>query len=89
MGRTAPPSRILVEGEIERLRRVARRLRDPQARNALEEILDYAYKVLEAYRYEPMNDPLEPIIIGGLIRLSLACRENKNGSMREELDLTY
>ncbi len=68
MGRTTPPGRILVENELDRLRRIAAKLRDPQDKANLLEILEYTYKVLDAYRYEPMSDPLEPIIIAGLLR---------------------
>jgi len=76
MGRTIPPARQLVEDEINRLRRIAKRLRDPQARKALEGILDYTYNILEAYRYEPMSDPLEPILLAGLVKILIEYNNN-------------
>ena len=63
MGRTAPPARVLVEAELDRLRRVAGALRDPGDREALERAIRAVYRVLEAYRYVPMRDPLEPLLI--------------------------
>lgn len=79
MGRTAPAGRVLVEAELERLRRVARRLRDPKDRALLEELLDGVYRVLDAYRYEAMGDPLEPILVAMVLEAARRCRRGEGG----------
>lgn len=86
MGRTAPSTRILVEAEIDRLRRVASRLRDPRDREALEEIIEYTYRVLDAYRFEAMADPLEPIIIAGLLYTARRCRGKEKPGIKAPHD---
>ncbi len=86
MGRTAPSTRILVEAEIDRLRRVASRLRDPRDREALEEIIEYTYRVLDAYRFEAMADPLEPIIIAGLLYTARSCRGREKPGIKAPHD---
>ncbi|MEB3764542.1 MAG: hypothetical protein GSR77_00015 [Desulfurococcales archaeon] len=73
MGRTAPSTRIPVEEELERLRRLARHLKNPRDRELLLEALDKVYDIVDAYRYTPMHDPLEPI----LLALVLRCLENR------------
>ena len=73
MGRTAPSARIPVEEELERLRRLARHLKNPRDRELLLEALDKVYDIVDAYRYTPMHDPLEPI----LLALVLRCLENR------------
>ena len=73
MGRTAPPHRVLVDSEVERLRRLAGRLRDPEDRRLLLDLLEGVERVLEAYRYVPMSDPLEPILLAMILRLAREC----------------
>jgi hypothetical protein len=67
MGRTTPSPRIPVERELERLRRLARHMKDPQLARTLEQLLDSTYKILDAYRQVPMSDPLEPILIAMIL----------------------
>ncbi|NOZ30449.1 MAG: hypothetical protein GXO68_00635 [Crenarchaeota archaeon] len=75
MGRTAPSSRVLVESELERLVRVSRHLRDPSDRRLLEDLLRSVHRVLDAYRYEAMGDPLEPILVAMILEVARRCRE--------------
>ncbi|MCE4622999.1 MAG: hypothetical protein F7C82_02605 [Desulfurococcales archaeon] len=75
MGRTAPSSRVLVESELERLLRVSRHLRDPGDRGLLEDLLRSVHRVLDAYRYEAMGDPLEPILVAMILEVARRCRE--------------
>ncbi len=74
MGRTAPPARVLVEGEVERLRRLARRLPDPADRRILEELLGEVESVLPAYRHVAMSDPLEPVLLALILATYKSCR---------------
>lgn len=74
MGRTAPSSRILVEEELDRLRRVSKHVRDPRDRELLEELLDSVHRVLDAYRYEAMGDPLEPILLAMILEIARGCK---------------
>ncbi|MCE4627871.1 MAG: hypothetical protein F7C34_01805 [Desulfurococcales archaeon] len=67
MGRTAPPYRLLVEKELDRLGRFSARLRDPEDRRALERAIKEVYRVLDAYRFVPLEDPLEPLIVAALL----------------------
>ena len=73
MGRTVSSSRPLVEAELERLLRLARRLRDPRDRVVLELLLGRYTRVLEAYRYVPMRDPLEPLLIAMILEVARRC----------------
>ena len=73
MGRTVSSSRPLVEAELERLLRLARRLRDPGDRVVLERLLERYTRVLEAYRYVPMRDPLEPLLIAMILEVARRC----------------
>ncbi len=75
MGRTAPPPRVAVERELDRLRRAAGALRDPGDREALERLLDCAYRVLDAYKHADMPDPVEPVILGMILCLARAVDE--------------
>ena len=77
MGRTAPPHRVLVDSEVDRLRRLAGRLRDPEDRRLLLGLLEGVERVLEAYRYVPMSDPLEPILLAMILRLARECGGGK------------
>lgn len=79
MGRTAPAGRVAVERELERLLRAAGSLRDPGDRALLECLLRGAYRVLDAFRYTPMMDPLEPVVLGALLALARGeCREGRD-----------
>ena len=79
MGRTAKPTRVLVAAELERLHRLARHLRDPEDRRRLEKLLEEADRVLEAYRYQPMSDPLEPLLIAMILGLARRVEELERG----------
>ena len=67
MGRTAPPYRLLVERQLDRLGRLSARLRSPEDRRALERAIREVYRVLDAYRYVPPEDSLEPLIVAALL----------------------
>ena len=73
VGRTVASSRPLVEAELDRLRRLAGRLRDPGDRVILEGLLEGYTRVLEAYRYVPMRDPLEPLLLAMILELARRC----------------
>lgn len=77
MGRTAPSSRVLVESELERLVRVSQHLRDPSDRRLLEDLLRSVHRVLDAYRYEAMGDPLEPILVAMILEVARRCKEQR------------
>ncbi|WP_148679159.1 hypothetical protein [Aeropyrum pernix] len=74
MGRTAAPGRVLVEAEVERLRRLLRHLRSGEDRRLLEDLLSSYRRVLEAYRYVPMSDPMEPVYIAMILEAARSCR---------------
>ncbi|MEB3788338.1 MAG: hypothetical protein GSR72_00405 [Desulfurococcales archaeon] len=76
MGRTAPSTRIPVEEELKRLRRLAHHLKNPRDRELLLEALDKVYDIVDAYRYTPMHDPLEPILLALVLRCLELEKEN-------------
>ena len=70
LGRTVPPARLVFERELERLRRVAKSLKDPRDTQLLEELLDCSRRTADAYKVADMGDPLEPLLLGMILCLA-------------------
>ncbi len=73
MGRTIPAPRPVIEAEIRRLMRVASALKDPEDREIAKKLLKCASRVADAYRFVPLSDPLEAVLIGAMICLAREC----------------
>ncbi|MGC9105382.1 MAG: DNA polymerase II [Thermoprotei archaeon] len=69
MGRTQPSLSRSVEGEVEKLTRIARKLRDEGLRKELESVLPIIRQVEEAFEDE-LADPLEVLLVALLVRCS-------------------
>lgn len=70
MGRTAPTLRAAMREEIHRLRKVATAIRDPELKKAMEDLLNHATELHDAYlRTDPPIDPMEAIILSMLTYL--------------------
>ena len=67
MGRTQPSLTRGVEGELEKLIRVSKKLRDEELRKSLESVLPYIRQVEEAFQDE-LADPLEVLLVALLMR---------------------
>ncbi len=70
MGRTIPAPRPVIEAEIRRLMKVASALKDPEDREVAKKLLRCAYRAADAYRFVPLSDPLEAVLIGVMICLA-------------------
>jgi hypothetical protein len=69
VGRTQPSLSRSVEGEVEKLARIARKLRDEGLRKELESVLPIIRQVEEAFEDE-LADPLEVLLVALLVRCS-------------------
>lgn len=69
MGRTQPSLSRSVEDEVEKLTRIARKLRDEGLRKELESVLPIIRQVEEAFEDE-LADPLEVLLVALLMRCS-------------------
>lgn len=70
MGRTIPAPRPVIEAEIRRLMKVADTLKDPEDREVAKKLLRCASRVADAYRFTPLLDPLEAVILGAMVCLA-------------------
>ena len=73
MGRTIPAPRPVIEAEIRRLMKVANALKDPGDREIAKKLLKCASRSTDAYRFVPLSDPLEAVLIGIMICLAREC----------------
>ncbi|MEJ2774718.1 hypothetical protein WIW90_00550 [Sulfolobaceae archaeon RB850M] len=67
MGRTQPSLTRQVEGELEKLVRISKKLRDDELRKNLEALLPHIRQVEEAFQDE-LADPLEVLLVAILMR---------------------
>jgi hypothetical protein len=67
MGRTQPSLTRQVEGELEKLIRISKKLRDDELRKNLEALLPHIRQVEEAFQDE-LADPLEVLLVTILMR---------------------
>ncbi|MCG2909536.1 MAG: hypothetical protein RXR43_09140 [Sulfolobus sp.] len=67
MGRTQPSLTRQVEGELEKLIRISKKLRDDELRKNLEALLPHIRQVEEAFQDE-LADPLEVLLVAILMR---------------------
>ena len=67
MGRTQPSLTRQVEGELEKLVRISKKLRDDELRKNLEALLPHIRQVEEAFQDE-LADPLEVLLVAVLMR---------------------
>jgi len=67
MGRTQPSLTRQVEGELEKLIRISKKLRDDELRKNLEALLPQIRQVEEAFQDE-LADPLEVLLVAILMR---------------------
>lgn len=70
MGRTIPAPRPVIEAEIHRLMKVADALKDPEDREVAKKLLQCSSRAADAYRFAPLSDPLEAVLIGVMICLA-------------------
>lgn len=68
MGRTTPPVRMVIEAELERLKRLSEFLHDRELRKALEEIAEGYRDLGPAFKAVPPYDPAYAVLLSGLVR---------------------
>jgi len=69
VGRTAPPLRMGIESEVERLKRIFSSIEDPELRRTALGILDNAMKLYNAFQRSPSSDPMEVILLSLIVEL--------------------
>lgn len=68
MGRTQPSFTVLVDGEVQKLIRVAERIRNPGIRDEIIRALSHVREIQEAM-YDELTDPQEVVMLTLLLYL--------------------
>jgi len=68
LGRTVPSYRRVLDDYVERLRRAARRVGDPDVRRDLEELLNHAHDLENAF-VEELGSPEEEVLLSLTLHL--------------------
>jgi len=68
MGRTTPSVRMALDPEIKRLIRIMKSVHDPEAKKAIEEIIDSYTVLAPVFRSIPPYDKAYAILLAGLLR---------------------
>lgn len=68
MGRTVPSIRMAIEPEIERLMKIMEYVHEPEAKRALEEIIEAYTDLVPVFKAVPPYDKAYAILLAGLLR---------------------
>ncbi|MCI4396645.1 MAG: hypothetical protein JHC28_03705 [Thermoprotei archaeon] len=68
MGRTVPSTRMAVESEVDRIRKLMDYIHDRELKRAFEEIIDSYADIAPVFRAVPPYDKAYAIVLAGLAR---------------------